>query len=96
MRQKGNSYQAKERKFEDGVLRADSCMDRYSMPRDMQYRTAFEDLPSLSFGVSALREERRLQAKAAALASKGFRPCPCEHLEDFTERHSDILEDMGR
>jgi hypothetical protein len=96
MRQRGFRCQAKKDRFEDGVLRADSCMDRYSMPRDMQYRTAFEDLPSLSFGVSALREERRLQAKAAALASKGFRPCHCEPLEDFTERHSDILEDMGR
>ena len=37
----------KNEKFEDGVLRADACMERYLTTRDSQYRTHQEDLPGI-------------------------------------------------
>jgi hypothetical protein len=92
MRQRGNSYQAKKDRFEDGVLRADSCIDRYSMPRDMQYRTAFEDLAQASFGRRALGEESELIRCVYYLRSLGFSPDVNEDLEGFVARHKDRLD----
>ena len=92
MRQRGFRYQAKKDRFEDGVLRADSCMDRYSMPRDMQYRTAFEDLTQASFGRRALGEESELIRCVYYLRSLGFSPDVNEDLEGFVARHKDRLD----
>ena len=92
MRQKSYSGSAKREKFEDGVLRADACTDRYSLPRKYQYRSWREDLPSRSFGASALREERRLMGAVYRLISAGIRPSGSESLEEFVERHKDRLE----
>lgn len=78
-------------KFEDGVLRADACMERHATSRDFQYRTSFEDLLSYSFGSSALWEERKLMGDVHRLISLGIRPSGSESLEDFAERHKDLL-----
>lgn len=90
MRQKNYSGFAKKGKFEDGVLRADACMERYTSSRNSQYRTSFEDLPSYSFGSSALREERRLMRDVYRLISLGFRPSS-ESLEEFVQKHKESL-----
>ena len=74
------------------MLRADACSDRYSMPRRLQYRTSFEDLPSLAFGSRAVREEREVLRDAHRLMSAGFVLCGGEMLEQFVARHSDYLE----
>lgn len=79
-------------KFEDGVLRADACSARYSIPRGLQYRTSYEDLPSRAFGASAIREERALIRDAHRLISAGFVLYGSETLEEFIARHSDYLE----
>ncbi|MFA5062797.1 MAG: hypothetical protein WC578_01820 [Candidatus Omnitrophota bacterium] len=84
-----------ERKFEDGVLRADACMERYSKTRDSQYRTYSEDLPEQAFGLSALWEERRLMKNVYKLLVKGIKPSGSESLEAFVEKHSDLLEEGG-
>ncbi|MEW6008217.1 MAG: hypothetical protein AB1629_01095 [Candidatus Omnitrophota bacterium] len=94
MRQKNIYSSAKERKFEDGMLRVDACMERYSTSRDSQYRTSFEDLPSYSFGSSAVREERRLMRDVHRLISAGFVPQAWESLEEFVQGHSDVLEEV--
>lgn len=94
MRQKSYFGSAKERKFEDGVLRVDACFRRHSLPRKYQYQFPSED-NSWSFGRSALWEERRLQNKVAILLSKGFKPSPDETLEEFVQRHSELLEEGG-
>jgi hypothetical protein len=80
-------------KFEDGLLRVDACFRRHSLPRKFQYQFPSEDM-SLSFGHSALWEERRLQNKVAILVSKGLKPAKHETLEEFVARHSEILEEV--
>lgn len=94
MRQKSYFNSAKQKKFEDGVLCTDSCMKRYSISRKYQYRTSFEDLPSYSFGLSALREEKRLMRKVYQIMEKGFKPKGDESLEVFVERHKDVLGEV--
>jgi hypothetical protein len=91
MRQKNYFGSAKERKFEDGVLRVDACFARHSLPRKYQYRTWQEDLPSSSFGRSALREEYCLQRDVHRLISAGLTPQGHEGLEEFVERYRDVL-----
>jgi len=93
MRQKSYFGSAKERKFEDGVLRVDACFGRHSLPRRFQEQFPSEDNSS-SFGRSAVLEERKLQNKVAILLSKGLRPSCDESLEDFVQRHSDALEEV--
>ena len=85
----------KNEKFEDGVLRADACMERYQSSRDSQYRTSQEDLPQNSFGLSALWEERRLMKDVYNLIAKGFKPNGSISLEDFVEQHRDLLDEGG-
>ena len=93
MRQKYIWSSAKERKFEDGVLRVDACFRRHNLPRKYQYQFPSEDNSS-SFGRSALWEERRLQNKVAILLPKGLKPLPSETLEEFVERNSELLEEV--
>lgn len=90
MRQKSYFGSAKERKFEDGVLRVDGCFRRHSLPRRFQEQFPSEDVSS-SFGCSALREEYRLQRDAYRLISAGFVPQGGESLEEFVERYRDVL-----
>ena len=85
----------KNEKFEDGVLRADACMERHSCQRQSQYRTHFEDLPQASFGMSAVWEERRLMKDVYKLIAKGFKPNGSESLESFVEKHRDLLDEGG-
>jgi hypothetical protein len=80
-------------KFEDGVLRVDACFRRHNIQRKYQYQFPSED-NSWSFGRSALWEERRLQNKVAILLSKGFKPSADESLEEFVQRHSEVLEEV--
>ncbi len=82
-----------KQKFEDGLLRVDACFERHSLPRKYQYQFPSEDISS-SFGRSALWEERRLQNKVAILISKGLKPAREETLEEFVQRHSQILEEV--
>ena len=96
MRQKSYSGSANREKFEDGVLRTDACMERYSIPRKYQYRTSFEDLPSYSFGLSAVRQERRLMRDVYRLTELGFRLSGPEPLEEFVARHRGVLKDPYR
>jgi hypothetical protein len=95
MRQEKEKNERKNGKFEDGVLRADACMERYSKTRDSQYRTYSEDLPEQAFGLSALWEERRLMKNVYKLLAKGIKPSGSESLETFVEKHSDLLEEGG-
>ena len=60
------------------------------MPRSMQYRTYGEDLPSLSLGLSAVREEYRLMRDVRELIAAGFVLGALESLEGFVARHSDF------
>jgi len=92
MRQKSFYHSAKKERFEDGVLRADSCCDRHSLPRKYQYRTRFEDLPQYSFGRRALGEESELMRCAYYLKSLGFSLDVNEDIEGFVSRHKDRLE----
>jgi len=92
MRQEKEKNERENEKFEDGVLRADACMERYSKTRNSQYRTYSEDLPEQAFGLSALWEERRLMKNVYKLLAKGFKPSGSESLEAFVEKHSDLLE----
>jgi hypothetical protein len=85
----------KNEKFEDGVLRADACMERYQSSRDSQYRTHSEDLPEQAFGLSALWEERNLMKNVYKLMAKGFKPNGSETLESFVEKHQDLLDEGG-
>ncbi|RJP29206.1 MAG: hypothetical protein C4533_05245 [Candidatus Omnitrophota bacterium] len=85
----------KNEKFEDGVLRADACMERYSKPRNSQYRTYQEDLPEQAFGLSALWEERNLMKNVYKLMAKGIKPNGSESLEAFVEKHKDLLDEGG-
>jgi len=85
----------KNEKFEDGVLRADACMERYQSSRDSQYRTYQEDLSHNSFGLSAVWEERRLMKDVYQLMAKGFKPDGSESLENFVEKHRDLLDEGG-
>jgi len=95
MRQEKEKNEKKNEKFEDGVLRADACMERYSKTRNSQYRTYSEDLPEQAFGLSALWEERRLLKNVYKLLAKGIKPNGSESLETFVEKHSDLLEEGG-
>lgn len=45
MRQEKNKSLKGNEKFEDGVLRADACMERHSGAYNSQYKTYSEDLP---------------------------------------------------
>ena len=92
MQQKSYFTATKERKFEEGVLRADSCSDRYSLPRRYQYRNRFEDLVQYSFGRRALGQESELMRCAYYLKSLGFSPDTDEDIEGFVARHKDRLE----
>lgn len=85
----------KNEKFEDGVLRTDACMERYSESRDTQYRTEAEDLPMNAFGMSAVWKERNLMKNVYKLIAKGFKPNGSEPLESFVEKHRDLLDEEG-
>jgi len=85
----------KNEKFEDGVLRADACMERYQSSRDSQYRTHQEDLPEQAFGLSALWEERNLMKNIYKLMAKGFKPNGSEALESFVEKYQNLLDEGG-
>lgn len=91
MRQERKDILKGSEKFEEGVLRADACSERYFTSRDSQYRTSFEDLPSLCLGSSAVRQERRLMRDVHRLISAGFVPQGWESLEEFVERYHDVL-----
>jgi hypothetical protein len=93
MQQKSYFGSAKERRFEDGVLRADACFERHSLPRKFQEQFPSEDT-SLSFGHSAMWQERKLQNNVALLLSKGFRLLATETLEEFVQRHADVLKEV--
>lgn len=95
MRQKRYIPSKYSEKFEDGVLRADACMDRYSIPRKYQYRNSFEDLPEYSFGMCAVREERRLMRKVYRLMEKGYKPLGSESLESFVKKHEGLLNEFS-
>jgi len=95
MSQEKKEILKKNEKFEDGVLRADACMERYSKPRNSQYRTHSEDLPEPAFGLSALWEERNLMKNVYKLMAKGFKPNGSESLESFVEKHQDLLDEGG-
>jgi len=95
MRQEKKETLKKQEKFEDGVLRVDACMERYSSSNDSQYRTSVEDLPENSFGASAVWEERRLMKAVYNLMGKGFKPNGSEPLESFVEKHRDALDEGG-
>lgn len=82
-------------KFEDGVLRADACMERHNIARKAQYRTCEEDLPQNSFGMSAVWEERNLMKQVYSLINKSFKPNGSESLESFVEKHKDLLDEGG-
>ena len=82
-------------KFEEGVLRADACMERHTISRKAQYRTYEEDLPQNSFGLSAVWEERRLMKSVYQLIAKGLKPSGSESLESFVEKHKDLLDEGG-
>jgi len=91
MRQERKVHASRSEKFEDGVLRADACSERYALPRDMQYRTAAEDLPAYSFGASALREEGRLMRDVHELMSLGLVIQGTESPEKFVARYRALL-----
>jgi len=94
MRQESKEVSRNSEKFEDGVLRADACMERYSISREDQFRTFQEDLPSFSFGRSAAWEERRLMRDAHRLIALGLKPLGSEPLEDFVDRHRGKLKEV--
>ena len=93
MRQEREDILGNVEKFEDGVLRVDACFRRHSLPRRFQEQFPSED-SSLSFDRSAVWEEKRLLNKVAILISKGLRPSDNESLEEFVEKHSEILEEV--
>ncbi len=93
MSQVKNKTFRRNEKFEDGVLRADACMERHNVSRKAQYRTYEEDLPQNSFGLSALWEERRLMRDVYKLMAKGLKPNGFESLESFVEKHSEQLDE---
>lgn len=93
MRQERKDILKGSEKFEDGVLRADACSERYFTSRQSQYRTSFEDLPSLSFGSSAVRQESWLLRQAHRLREYGYLPHPWESLEEFVERYRHVLQE---
>jgi len=93
MSQVKNKTFKRNEKFEDGVLRADACMERYQSSRNSQYRTYQEDLPEAAFGLSALWEERNLMKNVYKLMAKGFKPNGSEPLETFVEKHRDLLDE---
>jgi len=95
MSQEKKEILKKNEKFEDGVLRADACMERHLDNRNSQYRTSFEDLPEKAFGSSAVWEERRLMRDVYQLIAKGFKPSGSESLESFVEKHRDLLDEGG-
>ena len=93
MRQKNVFRSAKEKKFEDGVLRVDSCFRRHLLPRKFQEEFPSEDVSS-SFGSYVMHEERRLQNQVAVLISKGCKLLSTETLEEFVERNKEILGEV--
>jgi len=93
MSQEKKEILKKNEKFEDGVLRADACMERYLKPRNSQYRTHSEDLPEQAFGLSALWEERNLMKNVYKLINKGFKPNGSESLESFVEKYREFLNE---
>jgi len=95
MSQEKKEILKKKEKFEDGVLRADVCMERYLKPRNSQYRTHSEDFPEQAFGLSALWEERNLMKNVYKLMAKGFKPNGSESLETFVKKHQDLLDEGG-
>ena len=95
MRQERKDRLENVEKFEDGLLRVDACMERYCASRDAELRTWMEDLPSSSFGRSAEWEERRLMSEVYRLIGLGISPKGDCSLEDFVERHRDLLDEKG-
>lgn len=93
MRQERKDILRNSEKFEDGVLRVDACMERYVTSPDSQYRTWQEDLPMYSFGSSAVWEERRLMQAVYRLISLGISPKGDCSLEEFVEKHRDLLSE---
>jgi hypothetical protein len=93
MRQERKEILKKNEKFEDGVLRVDACFGRHSLARRYQEQFWYED-PSLSFGRSAVWEEKHLLNKVAELFSKGLRPHKDQSLEDFVAEYSDELKEV--
>jgi hypothetical protein len=93
MRQEREDILGNVEKFEDGVLRADACMERYFVPRDAELRTFQEDLPSYSFGMSAVWEEHRLMRDVYRLISLGISPKGDYSLEEFVEKHRHLLSE---
>lgn len=96
MKQEDKRTGKNEKRFEDGVLRADACMKRHSdSSRSHEYRTWFEDLPERAYGSSAARQEWYLMKDVYRLRSAGFKLSGSESLEDFVARHRDFLAAEG-
>lgn len=95
MRKETNKMQTENNKFEDGVLRADACMERHLGSRDSEYRTNQEDISNSFFGVGAEREEKRLIGDVYILMAKGLKPTGSESLESFVARNRETLEEGG-
>jgi hypothetical protein len=93
MRQEKNKSLKGNEKFENGVLRADVCMERHSGSYNSQYRTYSEDLPEKSFGLSAVSEDRRLINDVYKLINAGFKIKPGQSLGKFIEEHKDTLKE---
>ncbi len=93
MRHEKNKSLKGNEKFEDGVLRADACMERHSSSYNSQYRTYSKDLPEKSFGLSAVWEERRLINDVYKLINSGFKVKLGQSLEKLIEEHKDTLKE---
>lgn len=91
MRQERKDSLKNSEKFEDGLLRVDACFERHYCSRADEYLLPDEDA-SLSFGYSALWEEKRLLNNVAILISQGLYPGKDQSLEDFVAKYSDRLE----
>ena len=92
MRQERKDILINAEKFEDGVLRADACMERHCISRHLEFRTSKEDRPFYAFGQTAEWEERRLIAKVYQLIALGISPKGDCSLEEFVEKNQDQLE----
>ena len=79
--------------FDNGVLRADGCMNRYSQSRQMEFRTPEEDLSEFSFGRSAEWEEKKLINNVYKLKALGVNLKAGQTLEEFVEEHRALIEE---
>lgn len=78
------------------ILTADGCMNRNleaTMNRDLELRDDkhVDGSVNLSYGMSAVREERMWLSIAYDLKRFGLKPTT-ESLEDFVAKHQDMLE----